>query len=92
MFDSDAEEQGTSNGAIHSCSILNFGGDFLCQRQKSSFFMGFAISRARTIVALTNKEMILLPPSLPACRLLVREHCHRKTERAVGGYQNWSKI
>jgi hypothetical protein len=40
IFDSDAEEQGTSNGAIHSCSILNFGGDFLCQSQKSSFFDG----------------------------------------------------
>ena len=27
IFDSDAEVQGASNGAIHFCSILNFGGE-----------------------------------------------------------------
>ncbi len=42
-FDSDAEEQGVLNGAIHSCSkILNFGGEILFLSQKfvivSSFY------------------------------------------------------
>jgi hypothetical protein len=31
---SDAEEQGESNGTIHFCSILNFGGEIPCQSQK----------------------------------------------------------
>ena len=41
IFDSDAEEQGASNGAIHYCSILNFEGEITCQSQKWVIFTRF---------------------------------------------------
>jgi hypothetical protein len=49
VFDSNAEEQGKSNGAIHSALKLSFGVKNCVKVKNERFSLGFTVGQGQTI-------------------------------------------